>query len=93
MIHPASGYATKQDIINRAANTIEEELEDRLQVLEEEGKLLEKQRLEQRTRYDVEALREFGVCPGIENTPVILMEENQGSAPIHCLIISLMIFY
>lgn len=67
VIHPASGYATKQDIINRAANTIEEELEDRLQVLEEEGKLLEKQRLEQRTRYDVEALREFGVCPGIEN--------------------------
>ena len=63
VIHPASGYATKQDIINRAANTIEEELEDRLQVLEEE----EKQRLEQRTRYDVEALREFGVCPGIEN--------------------------
>ena len=52
VIHPASGYATKQDIINRAANTIEEELEDRLQVLEEEGKLLEKQRLEQRTRYD-----------------------------------------
>ena len=67
VIHPASGYATKQDIINRAANTIEEELKDRLQVLEEEGKLLEKQRLEQRTRYDVEALREFGVCPGIEN--------------------------
>ncbi len=67
VIHPASGYATKQDIINRAANTIEEELEDRLQVLEEEGKLLEKQRLEQHTRYDVEALREFGVCPGIEN--------------------------
>ena len=67
VIHPASGYATKQDIINRAANTIEEELEDRLQVLEEEGKLLEKQRLEQRTRYDVEALREFGVCHGIEN--------------------------
>lgn len=67
VIHPASGYATKQDIINRAANTIEEELEDRLQVLQEEGKLLEKQRLEQRTRYDVEALREFGVCPGIEN--------------------------
>ena len=67
VIYPASGYATKQDIINRAAGTIEEELEDRIQVLENEGKLLEKQRLEQRTRYDVEALREFGVCPGIEN--------------------------
>lgn len=42
-------------------------MEDRLQVLEADGKLLEKQRLEQRTRYDIEALREFGVCPGIEN--------------------------
>lgn len=67
VIYPASGYATKQEIINRAAGTIEEELEERIQVLENEGKLLEKQRLEQRTRYDVEALREFGVCPGIEN--------------------------
>lgn len=67
VVYPASGYATKQEIINRAADTIEEELEERLQVLEQEGKLLEKQRLEQRTRYDVEALREFGVCPGIEN--------------------------
>ena len=67
VMYPASGYATRQDIINRAAGTIEEELEDRLQVLENEGKLLEKQRLEQRARYDIEALREFGVCPGIEN--------------------------
>ncbi len=67
VVYPASGYATSQDIINRAADTIGEELEDRLRVLEEEGKLLEKQRLEQRTRYDMEALREFGVCPGIEN--------------------------
>lgn len=67
VIYPASGYATSQDIINRAAATIEEELEDRLDYFEKEGKLLEKERLEQRTRYDVEALREFGVCPGIEN--------------------------
>ena len=67
VVYPASGYATKQEIINRAADTIGEELEERLAVLEQEGKLLEKQRLEQRTRYDMEALREFGVCPGIEN--------------------------
>lgn len=67
VVYPASGYATKQEIINRAADTIGVELEERLQVFEEEGKLLEKQRLEQRTRYDMEALREFGVCPGIEN--------------------------
>ncbi len=67
VVYPASGYATSQEIINHAADTIEEELEARLQVFEDEGKLLEKQRLEQRTRYDVEALRQFGVCPGIEN--------------------------
>lgn len=67
VVYPASGYATSQDIINRAADTIEEELEERLQYFEQEGKLLEKQRLEQRTRYDVEALFQFGVCPGIEN--------------------------
>lgn len=67
VMYPASGYATKQEIINRAANTIGVELEERLATFEEEGKLLEKQRLEQRTRYDMEALREFGVCPGIEN--------------------------
>ena len=67
VVYPASGYATKQEIINRAADTIGEELEERLAVLEQVGKLLEKQRLEQRTRYDMEALREFGVCPGIEN--------------------------
>lgn len=67
VVYPASGYATNKEIINRAADTIGVELEERLQELEAEGKLLEKQRLEQRTRYDMEALREFGVCPGIEN--------------------------
>ena len=65
VVYPASGYATSMDIIRHAADTIE--LEERLAELEKEGKLLEKQRLEQRARYDMEALREFGVCPGIEN--------------------------
>lgn len=67
VLYPASGYATSQDIINHAADTIQAELTERLAELEAEGKLLEKQRLEQRCRYDMEALREFGVCPGIEN--------------------------
>lgn len=67
VVYPASGYATEKDIILRACNTIEEELEERLDVFEQQGKLLEKQRLEQRTRHDVESLREFGFCPGIEN--------------------------
>lgn len=67
VVYPASGYATEKSIILRACETIEEELEERLDEFEKQGKLLEKQRLEQRTRYDVEALREFGFCPGIEN--------------------------
>lgn len=67
VVYPASGYATSMDIIRHAADTIGVELEERLAELEKEGKLLEKQRLEQRASYDMEALREFGVCPGIEN--------------------------
>ncbi len=67
IIYPANGYATSMDIIHRAANTISEELEERLAYFDEMGKPLEKERLEQRCRYDIEALREFGVCPGIEN--------------------------
>lgn len=67
VMYPASGYATEKSIILHACDTIEEELEERLKEFEKQGKLLEKQRLEQRTRYDVEALREFGFCPGIEN--------------------------
>ena len=81
VVSPASGYATKQDIINRAADTIGIELEERLQELDNEGKLLEKQRLEQRTRYDMEALREFGVCPGIENYSRHIDGRKPGEAP------------
>ena len=55
------------DVIKRAAASIEEELEDRLDYFDKMGKPLEKERLEQRCRYDIEALKEFGVCPGIEN--------------------------
>lgn len=67
VMYPASGYATRKDILLRACETISEELKERTAELEREGKLLEKQRLEQRASYDIEALREFGVCPGIEN--------------------------
>ncbi|MBP3853045.1 MAG: DEAD/DEAH box helicase family protein, partial [Erysipelotrichaceae bacterium] len=67
IIYPANGYATSMDVIKHAADTIEEELKDRLDYFEREGKPLEKERLEQRCRYDIEALREFGICPGIEN--------------------------
>lgn len=66
-IYPASGYVTSMENMIRAANDIEAELEDRLAYFDEMGKPLEKERLEQRCRYDIEALKEFGVCPGIEN--------------------------
>ena len=65
IIYPANGYATSMDIINHAADTIQEELDERLAYFDEQGKPLEKERLEQRCRYDIEALREFGVCPGV----------------------------
>lgn len=67
IIYPANGYATSMDVIKKAAASIEEELEDRLDYFDKMGKPLEKERLEQRCRYDIEALKEFGVCPGIEN--------------------------
>ena len=67
MIYPAHAYASSMDVINHAADTIEEELEDRLAYFDKEEKPLEKERLEQRCRYDIEALRELGFCPGIEN--------------------------
>ncbi|MEG0823486.1 MAG: excinuclease ABC subunit UvrB [Erysipelotrichaceae bacterium] len=67
VVYPASGYATSHDKILKACDTIQEELTHRLSELEQQNKLVEKQRLEQRACYDIEALREFGVCPGIEN--------------------------
>lgn len=67
VVYPANGYATSMDIINHAADSIEVELKNRLDYFDKMDKPLEKERLEQRCRYDIEALREFGVCPGIEN--------------------------
>ncbi|GAB6931713.1 excinuclease ABC subunit UvrB [Calditerricola satsumensis] len=66
-IFPASHYVTSQATLQRALVSIEQELEERLAELRAQGKLLEAQRLEQRTRYDLEMLREMGYCPGIEN--------------------------
>ena len=66
-IYPANGYAKPKEQMLSACVEIEKQLEERLEFFEQEGKLLEKQRLEQRCRYDIEALREFGMCSGIEN--------------------------
>ena len=66
-IFPATHFITNEERMKRAIAGIEEELEERLAFLRGRGKLLEAQRLEQRTRYDLEMLREVGYCQGIEN--------------------------
>jgi excinuclease ABC subunit B len=66
-VFPASMYVTSGEKMTRAIGTIEEELDGRLIWLKDRGKLVEAQRLEQRTRFDLEMLREIGVCKGIEN--------------------------
>ncbi len=80
-IFPATGYAKSKEDILRACDNIEIELKERLEYFEKEDKLLEKQRLEQRCTYDLEALREFGVCPGIENYSRHLEFRAPGSKP------------
>ena len=66
-IWPASHYVTERAKLNHAVLTIREELRDRLQQFKAEGKLLEAQRLEMRTNYDLEMLETLGFCSGIEN--------------------------
>ena len=66
-IYPASHYVTSPENMERALKTIDSELEERIQWFKDRGKLLEAQRIEQRTRYDLEMLREVGTCKGIEN--------------------------
>ncbi|MGY6171932.1 excinuclease ABC subunit UvrB [Candidatus Mycoplasma pogonae] len=67
VIYPASAYTTKAETMERAVKTILTELSERLQEFEKEGKLLEKQRLEERTKNDLDSMQEFGFCNGIEN--------------------------
>ena len=66
-VYPASHYVTSKENMEKAIVTIEEELEERINWFKDRGKLLEAQRIEQRTRYDLEMLREIGTCKGIEN--------------------------
>lgn len=80
-ITPASHFATSEENVKRAVVTIEEELEERLKVLKDQEKLLEAQRLEQRTRYDLEMLSEMGFCSGIENYSRHLSGRAPGSRP------------
>ncbi len=80
-IYPASHYVTNKDKLLRAISGIERELADRLKYFESEGKLLEAQRLKQRTDYDIEMLKEVGFCQGIENYSRHISGRSEGSAP------------
>jgi excinuclease ABC subunit B len=80
-IFPRSHYVTSKEKIERAIGEIERELEDRLKFFKDEGKFLEAQRIEQRTRYDIEMLREMGFCQGIENYSRIMSGRPPGSRP------------
>lgn len=80
-IFPASHYVTSAEVMERAIGTIQIELEERLEELRSNGKLLEAQRLEQRTRYDIEMMREVGFCSGIENYSRHLIGNQPGDAP------------
>lgn len=80
-IFPASHFVTREEKMRIAIQNIEKELEERLEVLRSEDKLLEAQRLEQRTRYDLEMMREMGFCSGIENYSRHLTLRPPGSTP------------
>ena len=80
-IYPAKHYIAEEDRLKIAIHDIEKELEERLAYFRAEGKLLEAQRLEQRTRYDLEMLREVGYCSGIENYSRPLDQRPPGSPP------------
>lgn len=80
-IFPASGYARSKETMLRACDAIEAELEDRLKYFKDNNKLLEAERLEQRTRFDLEALRENGYCSGIENYSMHIDGRKPGQRP------------
>ena len=84
-IYPAESHASTQKRINEAVKTILEELEIEVQKFKDEGKLLEAERLDQRTRRDMEQLQEFGICPGIENYSRHIDKRKPGEPPFTIL--------
>ena len=80
-IYPASHYVTTRENLLRAVGDIEAELEEQLAVFKAQGRVLEAQRLEQRTRYDLEMMQEMGYCSGIENYSRHLTNRKAGEAP------------
>ncbi|EKF85024.1 excinuclease ABC subunit UvrB [Methanobacterium formicicum] len=85
VVFPAKHFVTSPEKMNNALKKIEDELEDRLRVLEAENKLVEAQRLEQRTRFDLEMLKEMGYCQGIENYSMHISGRKWGETPYSLL--------
>ncbi len=81
MIFPNSHYVTTEDKMARAIETIQEELKDRVKYFKDNGKLIEAQRIEERTNFDIEMMKETGFCQGIENYSRHISGREPGSAP------------
>jgi excinuclease ABC subunit B len=81
VLYPGKHFIMSGDTLEKALSNIENELKDRLEVLRSENKLLEAQRLEQRTKFDLEMMKEIGTCQGIENYSRPLTGRNEGEAP------------
>ena len=81
MIFPNSHYVTTKDKMDRAIQTIEEELQERIKYFKDQGKLIEAQRIEERTNFDIEMMKETGFCQGIENYSRHISGRAPGSAP------------
>ena len=84
-IYPASHYIVPREKMERAISDVEDEMEKQVEFFKSQGKLIEAQRIEQRTRYDIEMLREIGFCKGIENYSRVLSGREAGSAPFTLL--------
>ncbi len=84
-VFPGSHYVAETEVMRRAIGTIQQELEERLTVLERVGKLLEAQRLRMRTNFDIEMMQQIGFCSGIENYSRHIDGRDAGEAP-HCLL-------
>jgi len=85
MIFPNSHYVTSSDKMERAIHTIEEELEERIKYFKDNNKLIEAQRIEERTNFDIEMMKETGFCQGIENYSRHISGREAGSAPFTLL--------
>lgn len=84
-IYPASHYVVAPEKLERAIDEILKEMEERVEEFTKQGKLLEAQRIKQRTEYDMEMLKETGFCKGIENYSRIMSGRAPGSAPFTLL--------